>query len=65
MAGNRIISADDRVFEPVGLWTTRAEPRFRDRAPRIVRTEDGGDWWICDGHLGLGAFSGAPGGHEV
>ena len=49
MAGYRIVSADDHVFEPPDLWTSRVEPRFRDRAPRIVPMEDGADWWVCDG----------------
>ena len=62
MALGRIISGDDHVFEPVDLWTTRAETRFKDRAPKVIRLEDGGDWWTCDGHLGLGAFSGAQAG---
>ena len=30
--------------------------------PKVIRLEDGGDWWTCDGHLGLGAFSGAQAG---
>lgn len=49
MAGYRIISSDDRVFEPRELWTSRVEPRYRDRAPHIVRHDDGGDWWYTDG----------------
>ncbi len=49
MAEYRIISADDHVFEPADLWTTRLEPKYRDRAPHIARLEDGSDWWILDG----------------
>jgi hypothetical protein len=41
MSGYRIISSDNHVFEPADLWTTRAEPQFRDRAPRVVREADG------------------------
>ena len=44
MAGNRIISSDSHVYEPADLWTSRIDPRFKDRAPRIVRKE-GFDWW--------------------
>ena len=41
MAGYRIISSDDHVFEPKELWTSRVEPRYRNRAPHIVRHDDG------------------------
>ena len=62
MAGYRIVSSDNHVFEPPDLWTNRIEPKFKDRAPRIVRMEDGGDWWCCDGlkvsHMGAGAQTG-------
>jgi len=58
MSGYRIISSDNHVFEPADLWTTRAEPKFRDRAPRIVRQEDG-DWWYCDNHRVIGMGAGA------
>ena len=47
MSNYRIISSDDHVFEPPDLWTDRIEAEFRDRAPRVVRQEDGGDWWVC------------------
>jgi len=40
MADELIISSDSHVFEPPDLWTTRIDARFRDRAPRIVRTDD-------------------------
>ena len=50
MAGYRVISQDSHVIEPAGLWTSRIESRFRDRAPRVVRGEDG-DWWWCDSRM--------------
>jgi predicted TIM-barrel fold metal-dependent hydrolase len=37
---------------------------FRDRAPRVVRLEDEGDWWFCDGHKIMGAFAGAQAGRR-
>ena len=49
MANYRIISSDNHVTEPPDLWTDRIEPKFRDRAPKIVRDESGTDWWHCDG----------------
>ena len=47
MAGYRIVSSDNHIFEPPGLWTDRASPKFRDRAPRVVNL-DGGDFWVCE-----------------
>ena len=57
MGTDRIISADEHVHEPVDLWTTRAEPGFRDRVPYVVRQEDS-DRWYCDGQM-LIALNGA------
>ncbi len=48
MADYRVISSDSHVAEPADLWTSRAEPKFRDRAPHIESMEDG-DFWFCDG----------------
>ena len=48
MADYKVISSDNHVFEPLDLWTSRAEPGFKDRMPHIERREDG-DWWYCDG----------------
>ena len=64
MGSYRVISADSHVFEPPDLWTSRIEPRFRDRAPRILRMKGGGDWWVCDGYRGMSAFSGAQTGRR-
>ena len=62
MASDGIISSDDHVFETPDLWTSRVEPRFKDRAPHIVRLEDGSDWWICDGVKGQNMGAGAQAG---
>ena len=48
MADYRVISSDNHVMEPVDLWTSRGESKFKDRLPRVERLEEG-DWWICDG----------------
>jgi predicted TIM-barrel fold metal-dependent hydrolase len=48
MTADTIISSDSHVIEPPDLWTARIEPRFRERAPRVVPEEDG-DWWFVDG----------------
>ena len=64
MAEYRIISSDDHVFEPPDLWSSRTEVRFKDRVPLIVRREDGGDWWACDGLPLMGAGVGAQAGRR-
>ena len=56
MADYRVISADNHVIEPADLWTSRAEPRFKDRVPRIEHLEEG-DYWVCDGRRLLSVAS--------
>ena len=53
-----LISSDGHIWEPPELWTERTDPRFRDRAPRIVSYE-AGDWWFCEGYPMSGAITGA------
>ena len=48
MAGHRVISSDNHVVEPVDLWTSRGESKFKDRVPRVERIDDF-DWWVCEG----------------
>ena len=55
MPSYRIISSDSHVIEPAELWGTRVDAKFKERAPRVVYTEDpggdpNGDWWFCDGY---------------
>ena len=49
MGEYRIISSDNHVVEPPDLWTTRIEPKFRDRGPRVERDEGGHEFWYVDG----------------
>ena len=58
----RIISSDNHVIEPPDLWTARIEAGYRDRAPRVVRDEDGNDWWWCEGIKGSTPSAGAQAG---
>ena len=63
MADYRIISSDNHVMEPPDLWTSRTEPKFRDRVPHIIRREtDGMDWWYCDSNPVVGVGPGAQAG---
>ena len=36
MAEYKLISSDSHDYEPPDLWTSRIDPKFRDRAPRVV-----------------------------
>lgn len=48
LAQGMLRSADDHVYEPPDLWLTRIDPKFKARAPRLIRQEQG-DWWQCEG----------------
>ena len=56
MSSYRAISSDSHIVEPPDLWTSRAEPKWRDRVPRIVR-EENSDVWYCDGQKLLSVAS--------
>ena len=62
MGSYRIISSDSHIFEPKDLWTSGVAPKFRGRAPHVVRLPDGSDWWFTDGVKGQGHFSGSQAG---
>jgi predicted TIM-barrel fold metal-dependent hydrolase len=47
----RIIDCDQHVIEPPDLWEKWLPARFHDRAPRLVRDDDGGDAWELGGHV--------------
>lgn len=51
MTESTIISADSHVFEPVNLWESRLDRKFRERGPRFVPDYQGklGTWFVCDG----------------
>jgi predicted TIM-barrel fold metal-dependent hydrolase len=57
-----IIDADAHVNEPPDLWQTRVPQRLRNRAPKVLHTDDGDVWSFDDGKrlrpLGLTATAG-------
>lgn len=61
MADYRIISSDSHVIEPPDLWTSRLEPKFRDRAATVIRNSEG-DWWYCEGRRVMGLAPGSQAG---
>jgi predicted TIM-barrel fold metal-dependent hydrolase len=44
-----VISADNHITEPPGTFVDRLPSHMKEKAPRIVRGEDGGDGWSFDG----------------
>ncbi len=44
-----LISVDDHVIEPPGMFDGRVERKYADRAPRSIRKEDGSDVWFFEG----------------
>ena len=58
------ISVDDHLVEPPHLFEGRLPARLADRAPRVVRTDEGDDVWVFDGqripNIGLNAVAGRP-----
>ena len=59
MGNYKVISSDSHIFEPADLWTSRIEPKFKDRAPYVIhRPEDDTDWWVCEGMKGVSGGSG-------
>ena len=42
-----VIDADGHILEPLDLWARYMDPKFRDRAPRLVKDNASG---IACGH---------------
>jgi hypothetical protein len=59
-----LISVDDHLVEPPHLFDGRLPQRFVDRAPKVVRQDDGADVWTFNGavipNIGLNAVAGRP-----
>ena len=45
----RIISADSHITEPGNTYADHIDPKFRDRAPRLERSDSGGDVFVIPG----------------
>ncbi len=59
-----LVSVDDHVVEPPGLFDRHLPARFKDRAPKIVKSAAGDDLWVFEGqklpNIGLNAVVGRP-----
>src|SRR5882672_4899606 len=45
----RIISADGHLETPPDRWVRHVPDRYKERAPRLVKLEDGGQGWLVEG----------------
>jgi predicted TIM-barrel fold metal-dependent hydrolase len=41
----KIIDADQHIIEPTNLWEQWLPKKYQDKAPKLVKDEDGGDAW--------------------
>jgi predicted TIM-barrel fold metal-dependent hydrolase len=59
-----VVSVDDHIVEPPDTFAGRLPKRLADRAPRVVRKDDGSETWIYDGNefpnVGFNAVVGRP-----
>ena len=59
-----LISVDDHLVEPPDVFNGHIPARYADRAPRVVRNDDGSDVWVFEGstipNVGLNAVAGRP-----
>ena len=62
MAKHKLISTDSHIIESPEFWTSRIEPKFQDRCPRLVPGTVGGMRWYADGLLLASVSGGAQAG---
>ena len=59
-----LISVDDHLVEPPDMFVDHIPAKYADRAPKVVRTEDGAEVWVFEGavipNVGLNAVAGRP-----
>src|SRR6516165_10815654 len=59
-----LISVDDHLVEPPGLFEGRLPQKYRDQAPKVVHNDRGDDVWTYLGaqipNIGLNAVAGRP-----
>jgi len=59
-----LVSVDDHVVEPPGMFDQHLPERYRDLAPRLIQNEAGNDVWFYEGqelpNIGLNAVAGRP-----
>ena len=57
-----LVSVDDHVIEPPDMFDGRLPAKYQDLAPKLIRRDDGTDYWHYDGseipNVGLNAVVG-------
>jgi predicted TIM-barrel fold metal-dependent hydrolase len=59
-----VVDADGHILEPLDLWAKYIDPKFRDRAPRIVKGDNGKERLVIEEHavgdsrIGIGRIGG-------
>src|SRR6478609_1444170 len=56
-----VVDADGHVLEPLDLWDNYMEPRFRNRAPRLIKDKDGKERLVIEEQI-LGSAQAGLGG---
>src|SRR3954452_20183385 len=46
-----VVDADGHILEPLDLWSNYIDPAYRDRAPRLVKGENGKERLVVDEHM--------------
>lgn len=49
MTTTRIVDADTHILEPPDIWSRWLPRHYQDRAPQLVKDEEGGDAWLFAG----------------
>ncbi len=47
----RLIDCDQHVIEPPDMWDRYIPSKYKDKAPKLVKDEDGGDAWDLGGAI--------------
>ena len=59
-----MISVDDHVVEPPGMFEGHIPDKYRDQAPKVIKRADGADVWTFNDsiipNIGLNAVAGRP-----
>ena len=59
-----LVSVDDHVVEPPGMWDGHLPAKYADEAPKLVTKDGGNDVWSFRGqelpNIGLNAVAGRP-----
>src|ERR1700737_2570167 len=69
MAAKYVISADSHMMEPANLWVERLDAKYKDDAPRVVKSDNKGHFLFVapgiPGFPGAGGFAAGRSGQEL